>query len=125
MEITQKSSEGRFELQLKGRFDANWADHVAKAIEAAIRAGHHHIDLDLRQVSYLSSAGIRVMAKYFKQLKGVRGAVRVVRPSDAVLSTLQLCGLADMLIAAPAAPPPAAAHGGSQRWQSNGVSFEA
>src|SRR5215471_3039507 len=100
MEITPQSREGCLELQLKGRFDANWADHVGNAIESAIRAGQHHIDLDLAQVNYVSSAGIRVLVKYFKQLNSVRGALRVVRPTEAVLSTLQLAGIAAMLVAA-------------------------
>src|SRR5437762_3396190 len=104
MEITQQLRESRLELQLKARFDANWADHVGKAIESAIRAGQHHIDLDLAQVNYDSTAGIRVLVKYFKQLNGVRGTLRVVRPTDAVLSTLQLSGVAAMLVAAPPAP---------------------
>src|SRR5262245_52370994 len=107
MEITQQAREGRLELQLNGRFDANWADHVGKAIESAIRAGQHHIDLDLAQVTYVSSAGIRVLVKYLKQLNSVRGALRVVRTTDAVLSTLQLSGIAAMLVPASAAPDPA------------------
>ena len=60
MEISSHTSEGRLELHLKGRFDANWADHVGSAIESAIRAGHHQIDLDLAEVDYLSSAGIQI-----------------------------------------------------------------
>src|SRR5215468_6715304 len=108
MEITQQSREDRLELRLKGRFDANWADHVGHAIESAIRAGQHHIDLDLAQVDYVSSAGIRVLVKYFKQLSSVRGVLRVVRPTDAVLSVLQLSGIAAMLVASPQpAPGPA------------------
>src|SRR6185436_1759255 len=101
MEIIQQPREGRLELQLKGRMDANWSDHVGSAIEAAIRAGQHQIDLDLAQVDYISSAGIRVLVKYFKQLKSVRGALRVVRVTDAVLNVLQLSGIATMLQAAP------------------------
>src|SRR5712671_1012080 len=99
MEISQQFREGKLELQLKGRLDANWADHVGKTIETAIRAGQHHIDLDFAQVNYLSSAGIRVLVKYFKQLSGVGGMLRVLRPAGGVLSTLQLSGMADMLIA--------------------------
>src|SRR5215468_11258784 len=125
MEITQQSREGRLELKLNGRFDANWADHVANTIESAIRAGQHHIDLDLAQVNYISSAGIRILVKYFKQLNSVRGALRVVRTTDAVLSTLQLTGFAERLVAATAvsahplataaaAPEPALAQAGSQ-----------
>src|SRR4029079_13472465 len=99
MEITQQPREGRLELQLKGRLDANWADRVGSAIETAIRAGQHHLDLDLAQVEYISSAGIRVMLKYFKQLKAVRGTLRVVRTSPAVLDVLQLTGFAGILVA--------------------------
>ena len=88
MEITQQPRDGRLELQLKGRLDANWADRVGSAIESAIRAGQHHIDLDLAQVDYLSSAGIRVLVKYYKQLKTAQGTLRVVRTTEAVLSVL-------------------------------------
>src|SRR5258708_28701172 len=97
MEITQHPREGRLELQLEGRLDANWADRVGSAIETAIRGGQHQIDLDLAQVDYISSAGIRVLVKYFKQLKTARGALRVVRTTEAVLSVLQLSAIAEML----------------------------
>src|SRR5260221_9690885 len=106
MEIIRQPRDGRLELQLKGRLDANWADHVGSAIEAAIRAGQHQIDLDLAQVDYLSSAGIRVLVKYFKQLKTARGALRVVRTTQAVLSVLQLSGIAAMLVTAAETAPP-------------------
>ena len=133
MEITQQLREGRLELQLKGRFDANWADHVAKTIESAIRGGQHHIDLDLAQVNYISSAGIRVLVKYFKQLNSVGGVLRVLRATDAVLSALQLTGFASRLVPAAGAPlqPSTAAteseargEAMSQRWERNGVTFE-
>src|SRR6185295_15655264 len=107
--------EGRLELQLKGRFDANWADHVGNAIELAIRAGQHHIDVDLAQVPYASSAGIRVLVKYFKRLNGVGGGLRVVRPTDAVLSILQLSGFDSMLVAAAPAPGHTAVAGTSEQ----------
>src|SRR6266436_5954363 len=105
MEVTQQPRDGRLELQLKGRLDANWADHVGSAIETAIRAGQHQIDLDLAQVDYISSAGIRVLMKYLKQLNSVRGTLRVVRTTDAVLSVLQLSGIAAMFVAPPQPAP--------------------
>ena len=141
MEITQQPREDRLELRLKGRFDANWADHVASAIESAIRAGQHHIDLDLERVDYLSSAGIRVLLKYFKQLNTVRGALRIIKATDAVLSVLQLSGIATMLVAPqpkaggglggaplPKAPAAEAQQGRileTRRWERSGATFEA
>src|SRR5262245_25943640 len=105
MEIIQQPHEDRLELRLIGRLDANWSDHVGNAIESAIRAGQHHIDLDLAQVNYVSSAGIRVLVKHFKLLKAAKGALRIVRTTDAVFSVLQLSGLASMLVVS--APSPA------------------
>src|SRR5215813_2224294 len=135
MEITQQSREGRLELKLNGRFDANWADHVANTIESAIRAGQHHIDLDLAQVNYISSAGLRILVKYFKQLHSVNGALRVVQATEFVLSTLQISGFAARLVAQTAAPEhglksagrgseSAAVEAGPQRWERKGVTFE-
>ena len=124
MEITQQPRNGRLELQLKGRLDANWADHVGSAIETAIRAGQHQIDLDLAQVDYISSAGIRVLVKYFKQLKAARGTLRVVRTTEAVLSVLQLSGIAAMLVTVAEAPQPAQSAAETSRWEKNGVTFE-
>jgi len=131
MEILQQPREGRLEMELRGRFDANWAEHVGAAIDAAIRSGHHHVDLNLAGVDYLSSAGIRVLLKYFKLLSAARGSLRVVQTTEAVLSVLQLSGIATMLVEVRASSPkggpaaqPAGATGEPLSWESNGVRFE-
>jgi len=131
MEITVQSRADRYELQLQGRLDANWSDHVGQAIETAIRAGHHQLDLDFAQVDYISSAGIRVLLKYYKQLKAARGILRVMRPTAAVLDVLQLSGIAGMLVpvAEPAAAPsqptaPAGGDAAAPHWERAGVEFE-
>src|SRR5882724_1507247 len=124
MEITQQRRDGRLELLLKGRFDANWADHVGSAIETAIRAGQHQIDLDLAQVDYLSSAGIRVLVKYFKHLKGAGGTLRVLRVTDPVHAVLKLSGIAGILVTTAEVPRPALSLAETSRWEKNKVAFE-
>src|SRR5260221_8110211 len=125
MEIISHTREGRLELQLKGRLDANWADHLGNAIESAIRAGQHQIDLDLAEVSYLSSAGIRVLLKYLRQLRAAHGALRVVRTTEPILSVLQLSGIAGLLEAGGETPALAKPQPGTRRWDRNGTMFEA
>jgi anti-anti-sigma factor len=132
MIITSQTLEGRHLLQLQGRFDANWADQVGKAIESAIRAGHHQLDLDFAQVNYISSAGLVVLLKYHKQLKAARGTLRVLRPTAAVLKVLQLSGLARILVAStaetepgvPNVPTPTDKDAEVCQWTRNGVEFE-
>jgi anti-anti-sigma factor len=133
MLITTQTLEGRHVLQLQGRFDANWADQVGKAIDSAIRAGHHEVDLDLAEVNYISSAGIRVLLKYHKQLKAARGTLGVLRPTAPVLEVLQLSGIARLLVATtgeaasetPKLPTPAEGDLGVRHSACNGVEFEA
>jgi anti-anti-sigma factor len=133
MVITAQSQGELYELKLQGRLDANWAALVAKAIEKAILSGHHEVDLDFAEVSYISSAGIRILLKYCRQLKAARGALRVVRPTEAVLNVIRLSGLKDILLTPTRQPqttvsaPPATPNTGEaepRRWQREGVDFE-
>src|SRR6266545_1205670 len=109
MEIIKTQSHDTLELRLRGRLDASWADHVGKAIDDAIRAGSHQIELNFAQVDYLSSAGLRMLLKYYKQLKAVHGRLAITQPSGGALAILKMAGFAEMLISAstPAAPAPA------------------
>lgn len=132
MEITTLNDQGRRELQLQGRLDANWADRVGQAIEMAVQSGCHQVDLEFTRVEYVSSAGIRVLLKYHKQLRTVGGALRVLRPTPGVLEVLQLSGIAGMLIgpagAAQAAAPSAVAAAPApippRQWEQDGLEFE-
>ena len=133
MEIIAHSLSDGYELRLNGRLDANWADLVDQTIESAIRSGHHRVTLEFSQVSYVSSAGIRVLLKHYKQLKAAKGHLRVVRPTDSVFSVLKLSGIASMLVqglqnavapvvaavATACTPEPAVT-----RWTREGVEFE-
>jgi anti-anti-sigma factor len=51
-------------LDVDGRLDAFWADHLAEEMAAAVREGRHVISLNLSGVTYLSSAGIRVLVRF-------------------------------------------------------------
>ena len=124
MEITKERRDETLELRVKGRLDAYWADHLANALEEAIRGGDHHVRLDLAEVSYMSSAGIRILLKFFRQLERIRGELTVSRPSEAVRTVLELAGLTMLLLSEPRAPatePPEAA---SRRLERDGAALE-
>lgn len=97
MEISTRSSADGLELAVTGRLDAYWADHLSKALEEAVRSGAHRIRVDLAGVAYMSSVGIRVLLKFYKELQRLKGSFAVVRPSDAVRTVLELAGL-DVLL---------------------------
>ena len=111
MEITSTRSGDFLVLRLAGRLDASWCQTVQDAIGAAVRSGEHRLRLDLAGVSYVSSAGLRVLLTAYKQLRAIKGAFAVGPASPEARSVLELAGLA-MLLApetGSAGVPPAAA----------------
>ena len=97
MEITREKSGEFLVIRLSGRLDANWCNHVQNALSAAVRDGEHRIHLDMAQVGYVSSAGLRVLLSVFKQLRAINGSFGVTRGSPAVRSVLELAGLSMLL----------------------------
>ena len=99
MEITKQLRGETLELKIQGRVDGYWADHLSAAVDREIRQGHHHIQLDLSQVAFLSSAGIGTLVRLYKDLKSIQGSFAVSNCSRTVLKVLQLSKLEDILVA--------------------------
>lgn len=97
MEITRQKSGDLLILRLKGRLDANWCHPVHDALAAAVRGGEHRVHLDMADVAYLSSAGLRVLLTFYKQLRAISGLFAVANPSAVVRSVLDLSGLSALI----------------------------
>ncbi len=103
MEIATQRSGDVLELKVRGRLDAYWADHLSTALDEAVREGADRIQVDMAEVSYMSSVGIRVLLRFYKQLQRIKGSFAVCRPSEAVKTVLELSGLQLLLAGAVAA----------------------
>ncbi|MGQ0732258.1 MAG: STAS domain-containing protein [Acidobacteriota bacterium] len=99
MQVTRSESGGGLDVTVDGRIDGYWADHLDTALVQAVREGHHRIAVECSKVSFLSSAGIGILAKHYKELTRIGGTFQVVNPSKAVATVLQITKLADLLIA--------------------------
>jgi anti-anti-sigma factor len=97
MEITRTAAAEHVELKLKGRLDAIWSDHMGRALAECVRAGQHALVLEMSEVDYISSAGIRILVTYAKQLKSLHGRLAVINPSENVRIVLKLAGLSAFL----------------------------
>jgi len=98
MEIKSVEFDGLLELHVHGVLDSNWADHLSKAIDDAVREGAHRLLLNLSGVNYLSSAGIAVLLRAHGQLTRIHGFFAVSDPSPQVREVLKLTGLQQRLI---------------------------
>ena len=98
MQIQQTKQDQHLEVRLEGRLDAQQAGIVDLELEDAVRRGEHRIRLHMGAVPYMSSAGIRILLKYFRILRDLGGGFMVIEPSEMVRSVIEMTGLADMLV---------------------------
>lgn len=97
MEIKRQTLDGFEVLVLEGRLDAYWADHLENELSKSIREGYYKLMLDMSGVSYLSSAGIRVLLQNYKKLNQINGQLSLVNISESVQSVLRLSGVEALL----------------------------
>lgn len=107
MEISHTRTDGHTRVVATGRLDGTWSDHLAKALDELVRAGHDRIVLDMTGIVFVSSLGLRCLLTAYKRLKAVGGSFVVEDPTAAVREVLEMAGMASMLLAT--APGPAAA----------------
>jgi len=126
MEISRTKTNDCLELRVSGRLDAYWADTLSDALEEALRQGADRIHVDMAEVGYMSSVGIRVLIRFYKQVQRLQGAFAVVNPSAAVRGVIELAGLEALLIGSPAAPAAEviAPREESRHVERDGASFE-
>jgi anti-anti-sigma factor len=98
MDITRTARAEEFEIKLKGRMDATWSDHVAAALAECVHSGQHNIVVDMAAVDYISSAGIRILVLYARQLGNIQGRLGVINASRIVRKVLELAGLDELLL---------------------------
>jgi len=97
--ITENIAEGICRLIAKGRIDSNSADVLLFRLENVLKNGQTAIILNMSQVNYLSSIGIRAILKTYKQTTEAGGSFSIEHPSEIVKNVLGMAALKDMLIA--------------------------
>ena len=90
LRIEQPESASRFtELRLIGRLDSESAPALDRQLEALSGWASNGLLLDLQELSYLSSAGIRSLFMAQSECSAQGGALRVLAPQPAVLKVLE------------------------------------
>ena len=96
--ITVNKSLGTAKFIIKGRMNAAGAPALQHKLENAINEGIKNIVLDMFDVKFLSSAGIRVILKIHKQISQSGGNFNIELPSENVKNVLGMVALDEMLI---------------------------
>ena len=94
MKIGITKSNGVLTLMLDGRLDAVTAPELEKLIGENYD-GTGSIVINCEGMSYISSAGLRVLLSTQKKTKG---AMKLTKVCEAVMEVLEMTGFADILV---------------------------
>jgi anti-anti-sigma factor len=80
-------------VTVEGRIDSATAGEFEDALNEFTQQGKNNIVLDLSDVDFISSAGLRVLVTARKAVKGAGGEIVFANSSEQVLETLEIAGL--------------------------------
>jgi anti-sigma B factor antagonist len=97
MEIFQESRNEAEIFSIKGSLDSNTATEFETHLYSAFDVGKTKIILNLENLDYISSAGIRVMLKATKDLKKIDGIIILCSLQDYVMEVFDIAGFVGYL----------------------------
>jgi anti-anti-sigma factor len=92
LEITLQHLESGVVLHAAGRVDSNTAPQLQEPLLRAAEAPTGAVELDLAEVSYMSSAGLRVLLQAAKALQKRSERLRLVNVPLHIYNILNLAG---------------------------------
>ena len=95
MTINTEKKESSVTLHISGRLDTTTAPELESAV-AALPDGTRELTLDLSGVTYISSAGLRVLLGAQKKMNKL-GSMKLTGVCEAVMEVLEITGFADIL----------------------------
>ena len=82
-------------IRLVGRLDTTTAPALDKTINEDI-AGTKNLVLDVKELEYISSAGLRVLLGAQKKMQKI-GSMKVINVCEEVMEVFEMTGFADIL----------------------------
>jgi len=83
-------------LVLSGRLDTETSADLELALQDLQAAGAAHFVIDLADIGYVSSAGLRVLLALAKQLDGGRGSLKLCALNPAVKQVFDVAGFSNL-----------------------------
>lgn len=92
MEIAQTRQNDVCILSLNGRLDSNSSTELDRKITKLIEGESIRLIVDCKKLDYITSAGLRIMIKTAKMLKGKNGAFVLCEMADYVREVFEIAG---------------------------------
>jgi anti-anti-sigma factor len=97
MEITVKEVEGFTVVELNGSFDTRTSPDVQSELTRLIEQEVKKVVINMEQVEYISSSGLRALLFITKQLIGINGELRLCCLNETVREVFAISGFDTIL----------------------------
>lgn len=95
LNIIKKQSNDHLTIALEGRIDIATASNLEQAVKSSLD-GVTELVFDLEKLSYISSAGLRVLLMAQKKMNK-QGSMKVIHANEMVMEVFENMGFADIL----------------------------
>jgi len=85
------------EIEIDQRLDAANGPALERQLTDYVAQGARHLRLNMSRVEFMSSAGLRVLATVFRQLKDLGGSMQVVNAHPNAARVMELAGYGSLL----------------------------
>ena len=92
MNITEHVENDITVFVLEGRIDTQGAVDLDLALQAAVSEGKHKMVLDMADVRYICSAGLRTLADVFTKNRDAGGDLKLAAVNRKVMRVIQIIG---------------------------------
>ncbi len=99
--LTTREAENVVVCDLAGRLDTHSADDIGEQLLGLVNAGQQKLLLNLAQLVYVSSIGLRILVQAAKAAKASGGVLKVCAPTPTVMKVLELSALEHLLDVTP------------------------
>lgn len=97
MQITTNISNHNLIISLSGRLDTITTPQLEEEIHRNSFDEIETVTLNMRELEYISSAGLRVILKLYKKLTSVKGNLRLINVNDMIMEIFTMTGMDSFL----------------------------
>ena len=84
-------------VSIRGSLDTLTAEEATKYLSEQISQGECRLVLDLEELEYISSAGLRVLLATIKETRNAGGDLRLAQAGTQVLETMEMAGFTSII----------------------------
>ena len=95
LNINKEQNGGLLTVALEGRLDTVTAPELEGELTASLD-GTEELVLDMKDLEYISSAGLRVLLSAQKNMSG-KGSMKLINVNETVMEILEVTGFTDIL----------------------------